>query len=65
MSFDSYYSIVIRQQELVHAEVLRADANAAQIGEWIGRLGRTAANAAHILRQAANFGAVMQLRRVR
>jgi hypothetical protein len=65
MSFDSFYSTVSRQQELTGAELLRADAQAAQIADWIGRLGRTAAHAAHILRQAANFGATMQLRRVR
>jgi hypothetical protein len=65
MSFDSYCSIVIRQQELTRAELLRADAQAAQIADWIWRLGRTAARAARILRQAASFGATMQLRRVR
>ena len=65
MSFDSFYSIVIRQQELTRAELARADAQAAQIADWIWRLGRTATQAARILRQAASFGATMQLRRVR
>jgi hypothetical protein len=65
MSFDSYHSIVIRQQELARAEVLRADANATQIGEWIGRLKRTAAQATRSLRQAASFGTTMQPRRAR
>ncbi len=65
MSFDPYHSIVIRQQELARAELLRADANAAQIADCIGRLGRTAAQATRILRRAASFGATMQLRRVR
>jgi len=65
MSFDPYYSTVIRQQELTHAELLRADANAAQIADYIGRLGRTAARAARTLRRAASLGATMQLRRAR
>ena len=64
MSFDPY-SIVIRQQELTRAEFLRADANAAQVADCVVRLGRTAARATRILRQAASFGATMQLRRAR
>lgn len=65
MSFDSYQSIVIRQQELTCPELLRNDARAAQMADWIWRLGRTAAQAARILRQAASRGATMQLRRAR
>jgi hypothetical protein len=65
MSFDPYYSIVMRQQELARAELLRADANAARIAYRIGRLGRTAARATRIPRQAASFGAAMQLGRAR
>lgn len=66
MLFDPYYySMVIRQQELTRAELLRADAQVAQTANWIRRLGRTAAQAARIPRQAASFGATMQLRRTR
>lgn len=56
MSFDLYYySMVIRQQELTRAELLRADAQVAQTANGIRRLGRTAAQAARIPRQAASF----------
>jgi hypothetical protein len=64
MSFDPY-SIVIRQQELARAELRRADANATQIADCVGRLGRIAAEATRSLRQAASSGATMQLRRTR
>lgn len=64
MSFDPY-SIVIRQQELTRAELRRADANAAQIADCIGRLRRIAVQAARCLRRAASFGPTMELRRTR
>jgi hypothetical protein len=65
MSFDPYYSIVTRQQELTRAELRSADANADRIADWIWRLGRIAAQAARILRPAASVEATMQLRRAR
>ena len=65
MSFDSYYSMVIRQQEVARTELLRADANAAQITRRIGRLRRTAARATRTLPQPVRFGGTMQLRRTR
>ena len=66
MSFDPYnYSTVIRQQELTRAELLRADAQAARIADWVWCLGRAAAQAGHILRQAVSLGATMQPRRTR
>lgn len=66
MSFDPYnYSMVIRHEELTRAGPLRADAQAAQIADWVWRLGRAAAQTEHILRQAVSFVATMQLRRTR
>lgn len=65
MSFDPYYTMMSSQRERTRAEVLWADAQAVEIAVWIWGLGRSAAQAARILRHAASFGATLQLRRTR